>query len=65
MNVFAWVALPHDTEATGHAQLFKAESHALNHAREQARRDNKAWHVYKVTQSHFLRPLPVQVEEVT
>ena len=64
MNVFGWVAMPAEHQATGHTALFQHETHALNHAREQARLGNKPWHVYKVVQSHFIRPLPVQIEEV-
>lgn len=64
MNVFAYLALPDNAAVTGCAQLYIAEVHALAHAKEQARRDNKPWRVYKVVCTHYLQPMPVSVEEV-
>ncbi len=64
MIIHGWIAAPAGDILNGSSHfVFARVEYALNHAREQARKQDKPWAVYKIGQSHHLKPQAVVVTE--
>lgn len=64
--ILGYIARPLDKEISQSATeiLFREAAHALSHARDQSRLQNKPWGVYKVVQTHHVSCPAVEVKEV-